>query len=155
MGGVKKLMPPYQKWYRLARATKNKPLKYFYILMLGYTRKKYLSELSFHTSIGPGLYIGHPYCVVINPDCVIGSHVNLSKGVTLGQENRGSRKGVPTIGDHVWIGANSTVVGHIRIGTDVLIAPNSFVNCDVPDHSIVFGNPCIIKHCDYATEGYL
>lgn len=38
---------------------------------------------------------------------------------------------------------------------DVLIAPNTYVNCDIPSHSIVFGNPCIIKHNDRATEGYI
>lgn len=37
----------------------------------------------------------------------------------------------------------------------MLIAPNSYVNCDVPSHSIVYGNPCIIKHRDNATEGYV
>lgn len=153
--GCKKDMPPYQKYYRLARQTKNKLLKYCYIALLRYSRKKYMTELSFNTSIGPGLYIGHPYCIVINPDTVIGKHVNLSKGVTIGQENRGGRKGVPTIGDYVWIGVNSTIVGRIRIGNDVLIAPNSFVNCDIPDHSIVFGNPCVIRHRENATEGYL
>ena len=45
--------------------------------------------------------------------------------------------------------------GTITIGDDVLIAPNSFVNVDVPSHSVVFGNPCIIKHRDWATEGYV
>ena len=43
----------------------------------------------------------------------------------------------------------------VKIGNDVLIAPNTFVNIDIPDHSIVFGNPCIIKHKDNATEGYI
>ena len=51
------------------------------------------------------------------------------------------RKGTPVIGDEVWIGINSTIVGNVKIGNDVLISPNSFVNCDIPDHSIVFGNP--------------
>lgn len=37
----------------------------------------------------------------------------------------------------------------------MLIAPNSFANCDIPSHSVVFGNPCIVKHRDYATEGYI
>ena len=62
---------------------------------------------------------------------------------------------MPVIGDNVWIGINATVVGAIRIGNDVLIAPNAYVNCDVPDHSVVFGNPCIIKHRDNATECYI
>ena len=63
--------------------------------------------------------------------------------------------GTPVIGDKVWIGVNATIVGAIKIGNDVLIARNTYVNCDVPDHSIVFGNPCIIKHRDNATECYI
>lgn len=73
----------------------------------------------------------------------------------IGQSNRGQFKGCPTIGDEVWIGINAAIVGRITIANDVLIAPNSFVNVDVPAHSIVFGNPCIIKHRDCATEGYI
>ena len=75
--------------------------------------------------------------------------------MTIGQENRGRRKGVPVIGNRVWIGVNSTIVGGITIGDDVLIAPNSYVNCDIPAHSVVFGNPCIIKQREKATEGYI
>lgn len=67
----------------------------------------------------------------------------------------GGRKGAPAIGNEVWIGINAAIVGKITIGDDVLIAPNSYVNCDVPSHSIVFGNPCIIKHKENATEGYI
>ncbi len=75
--------------------------------------------------------------------------------MTIGQENRGKRKGAPIIGNSVWIGVNATIVGHITIGDDVLIAPNSYVNCDVPSHSVVFGNPCIVKSKENATEGYV
>ena len=46
-------------------------------------------------------------------------------------------------------------MGKVIIGDDVMIAPNSFVNVDVPSHSVVFGNPCVIKHRDWATEGYV
>ena len=55
----------------------------------------------------------------------------------------------------MWIGAGAVVVGKIMIGDDVLIAPNSFVNCDVPSHSIVLGNPCKIVYRENATEGYI
>lgn len=79
----------------------------------------------------------------------------ISKGVTIGQENRGKRKGTPCIGNNVWIGVNATIVGNVVIGNDVLIAPNTYINCDIPDHSIVFGNPCIVKHADDATKDYI
>ena len=67
----------------------------------------------------------------------------------------GGRQGTPVIGNEVWIGINAAIVGNVTIGDDILIAPNSYVNCDVPSHSIVFGNPCIIKHRENATEGYI
>lgn len=85
----------------------------------------------------------------------IGKHVNLHKGCVIGRENRGKREGVPTIGDRVWIGINAVIIGNIKIGNDVLIAPNAYVNFDVPDHSIVVGNPGTIRHRDNATEKYL
>lgn len=85
----------------------------------------------------------------------IGNNVNLSKGCTLGMENRGNRRGVPVIGNHVFIGINATVVGRITIGDDVFIAPNSFVNFDVPDHSVVVGNPGVIHRKKDATLAYI
>lgn len=62
---------------------------------------------------------------------------------------------MPTIGDEVWIGVNATIIGKVTIGDGVLTVLNTFVNCDIPSHSVVFGNPCIIKHRDNATEGYI
>lgn len=53
------------------------------------------------------------------------------------------------------VGINSTIVGRVRIGNDVMIAPNTFVNFDVPSHSIVIGNPAVIHHKDNATKGYV
>ena len=103
-------------------------------------------EVFGQTKIGYGLYIGHPYGLTINPAAVIGNNCNIHKGLLIGQENRGKRKGTPTIGNDVWIGVNVAIVGKITIGDDVLIAPNTYVNCDVPSHSVVFGNPCVIKH---------
>lgn len=118
-------------------------------------RHFYGLEIYCETQIGKGFYIGHPYGITINPDAIIGENCNVHKGVVIGRENRGKRKGAPVIGNRVWIGINSAIVGNIKIGDDVLIAPCSYVNCNVPSHSIVFGNPCIIKHRDNATEGYI
>ena len=78
--------------------------------------------------IGPGLYMGHVYGITLNPKVKIGKNCNIHKGVTIGQENRGKRKGVPVIGDEVWIGINATIVGNVHIGNDVLIAPGAYIN---------------------------
>jgi len=117
--------------------------------------KKYGLEISINAEIGRGLYLGHPYNITVGGGVRFGDNVNLHKGCTIGRENRGKREGVPSIGDNVAVGINATVIGNIHIGNDVMIAPNSFVNFDVPDHSIVIGNPGVIHHKDDATKGYV
>ncbi|MGY3724748.1 serine O-acetyltransferase [Granulicatella balaenopterae] len=148
-------IPYFQKLYRKTQSANNKFLKMFYKVIFTLAKRKKFIELSADTVIGEGLYFGHAYCITINPNAKLGKNINLHKGVTIGQENRGKRKGAPTIGDEVWIGINSTIVGNVTIGNNVLIAPNTYVNCDIPDNSIVFGNPCIIKRSQNATEDYI
>ncbi|MCQ2428786.1 MAG: serine acetyltransferase [Clostridia bacterium] len=147
-----------RKLYRYLRKcqTAKNPLsrKLYFVLFFIVSRKRGV-EINPTGRIGEGLYLGHVYDITVNAQAVIGKNCNLHKGVTIGQENRGKREGAPTIGDRVWIGVNATVVGRITIGDDVLIAPNSYVNCDVPAHSIVLGNPCVIKHRENATEDYI
>ena len=150
-----KEMPKFQIFMRKGQEAKNLIVKFLYKCLYAFYRNKSFIEIPMDINSGGGLYIGHPYCITINPQVSIGKNCNIHKGVTIGQENRGSRKGVPVVGNEVWIGINATLVGAIHIGNDVLIAPNSYVNCDVPDHSIVLGNPCIIKRKKNATEGYI
>ena len=151
----KKEMPKVQKYLRKYQDTEIRLIKIFYKVLYRYFRKTAHIEMDINTQIKGGLYIGHPYSITINPKVQIGKNCNIHKGVTIGQENRGKREGVPIIGNEVWIGINAVIVGGITIGDDVLIAPNAWVNCDVPDYSIVFGNPCTIKYNAYATEGYI
>jgi serine O-acetyltransferase len=141
--------------YRYAQSVRSKFLKILCKIILRRYRIKYGLEIPIEAQIGKGLYIGHAFNITINPHVVIGDSCNLHKGCLIGQENRGGRRGAPRLGNKVWVGINAVVVGNIVIGDDVLIAPNSYVNCDVPSHSIVYGNPCIIKHRDNATECYI
>ena len=141
--------------YRKAIVTDFKPVKLFYKALFRFWANRRGLEISAINQIGGGIYLGHAYNITINSKARIGFNCNIHKGVVIGQTNRGKNKGAPTIGNEVWIGINAAIVGGITIGDDVLIAPNSFVNVDVPSHSVVFGNPCIIKHRDWATEGYV
>ena len=127
----------------------------FYRLLLKRISLRYGLEIPWSLKVGKGLYLGHAYNITINPNAEIGEWCNIHKGVTIGQQNRGKLKGAPKIGNRVWIGVNATIVGRVVIGDDVLIAPGSFVNRDVPSHSIVIGNPCEIHPKDNATEGYI
>ena len=106
-------------------------------------------------NIGKGLLIGHWGRIVMNGDAKFGDEIMLTHNITIGRDIRGKRAGTPTFGNKVCIRANSTIVGNITIGDDVLIAPNTFVNFDVPSHSVVIGNPATIHHKDKATEGHL
>lgn len=146
-------LPSFQYWYR--KIATLPPFYKLFIAIYKFTQFLYKCDISYKAQIGAGLYIGHPFCITINPKASIGKNCNIHKGVTIGQENRGARKGAPTIGNDVWIGVNSTIVGKITIGDDVLIAPNTYVNRDIPSHSVVFGNPCQIHSREHATEGYI
>lgn len=140
----------YMWWYR--KYCKNpSPLRKYKLFRLS---RKFGLEIR-PKECGKGLYLGHPYNITVGTDVVIGNYCNLYKGCTIGAENRGKRKGSPTLGDYVYVGINTTVIGNIHIGNDVMIAPNAFVNSDVPDHSVVIGNPAVIHHKDNATEGYI
>lgn len=123
--------------------------------MLFRLARKFGLEVSTSAKIGEGLYLGHPYNITIGHGAILGKNVNLNKGCTIGRENRGKRKGIPTIGNNVYIGINATVVGNVNIGDDVMIAPNAFVNFDVPAHSIVVGNPGTVISKENATDEYV
>ena len=116
---------------------------------------KYGFQVPVGTTIGKGLYLGHFGNIIVNENAIIGNNVNISQGVTIGQTNRGSKKGCPKIGNNVWIGANSVIVGNITVGDDVLIAPLSYVNIDIPNNSIVMGNPARIIPKQNATKDYI
>lgn len=141
--------------FRKIQMSENFILKYFYKILLKMLGVVWHFQIPYQVEIGEGFYIGHFGSIVINPNAKLGKNINIHQGVTIGQTNRGERKGVPVIGDEVWIGANATIVGKIKIGRNVLIAPNSYVNFDVPDNSIVIGNPGKIIHKENATECYI
>ena len=138
------------------KGVSKKNLKYkYYASKFKYIKKHTHISISYSTQIGEGFYIGHTGRVIINSAAVLGKNINIATGCTIGQENRGNRKGCPRIGNNVWIGTNSVIAGKIEIGDDVLIAPLTFVNFDVPSHSVVIGNPAKIIPRKNATESYI
>ena len=158
-------MPFYKRWLvyafshhiRFVRCLRKYQKKKSLLLRFRLYRfsRKFGLEISAGAKIGEGLYLGHPYNITVAGGVKIGKNANLHKGCTIGRENRGKRAGVPTLGDCVYVGINSTVVGNITVGDDVFIAPGAFVNFDVPSHSVVVGNPGVIHPKDNATENYI
>jgi serine O-acetyltransferase len=123
-------------------------------LMLRKACYRYGIDIPHGTYIGDGLYISHSGGIVVNVDARIGRNCNLSQGVTIGQGNRGRNKGAATIGDGVYFGPGSKVVGAVTIGNNVAIGANCVVSKDVPDNSVVVGIPGRVISNDGA-QGYI
>lgn len=134
--------------------SKYNPIGFVLRLYFHHLKVRFGFQIPFASKIGPGLFLGHFGNIVVNQGVVVGRDCNIAQGVTLGYVSRGSRKGCPTIGDRVWIGANAVVVGNIHVGDDVLIAPLTFVNTDIPAGSVVAGNPAKIIS-DKGSQGYI
>ncbi|MBQ1894687.1 MAG: serine acetyltransferase [Clostridiales bacterium] len=141
----------YDGWRRVLNTAKFKVANWY----LDKLSRKYHIQIPYDTNIGKGFYLAHFGRVIIHPKSVIGYNCNVSTGVVIGTQFRGKRKGSPRIGNFVWIGANAVIVGNINIGNNVLIAPGAYVNFDVPDGSIVIGNPGLIRRAPGATLSYI
>lgn len=101
--------------------------------------------------IHPGARIGDHFCIdhgtgiVIGETCIIGSHVMLYQGVTLGAKSftRGDDGMLlnvprhPIIEDNVTIYSNTSVLGRITIGHDTVIGGNVWLTHSVPPHSVI------------------
>jgi len=108
--------------------------------------------------IHPGATIGHHFTidhgtgVVIGATCIIGNHVKLYQGVTLGaksfpmDDNGHPIKGIPRhpiLEDNVIVYANSTILGRITIGHNAIIGGNIWVTEDVEPETKILQN----KYC--------
>jgi len=101
-----------------------------------------LTGIDIHPAAQIGEYftIDHGTGVVIGATCIIGNHVQLYQGVTLGaknfplDENGNPIKGIPRhpiVEDDVIIYSNATLLGRITIGKGAVIGANVWVTHDV------------------------
>lgn len=148
------LMPnPGLKFLTIFRLTqhyrrKNRFLFYFYFLWLRRLKYKYGLDISYRTKIGKGCYIGHFGGIVIHGDTVIGENCNVSQGVTIGVSNYGVKIGVPTIGNHVFIGPSAAIFGNISIGNNVTIGANTVVTENIGYGKTIFPSKMTILDKD-------
>ena len=93
--------------------------------------------------IGEYFAIDHGTGVVIGETCIIGNHVTLYQGVTLGAKSfkydeNGNILNVPRhpiIEDHVTVYSNASILGRITIGHHSVIGGNIWVTNNVPPYS--------------------
>lgn len=94
-------------------------------------------------NIGEGLFLEHPHGSYLNA-VMIGKNFTCLHNVTIGK-NHG---GLPTIGDNVFCGCGSCILGPITVGNNVKIGANAVVVKDIPDNCVVVGNPGVIVKRD-------
>ena len=93
--------------------------------------------------IGAYFAIDHGTGVVIGATSIIGKHVTLYQGVTLGAKNfRYDECGRPidqprhpVLEDNVTVYSNTSILGRVRIGHDTIVGGNVWLTHDVPPHS--------------------
>ncbi len=97
--------------------------------------------------IGPHFFIDHGTGVVIGETTVIGKHVKIYQGVTLGaksfpKDEQGrvvkGHKRHPNIEDDVTIYAGATILGDVTIGKGSVIGGNVWLLDSVPPHTMVY-----------------
>lgn len=99
-------------------------------------------------TIGKYFSIDHGTGVVIGETAIIGDHVQLYQGVTLGAKSfkfdeNGNPINVPRhpiIEDHVVIYSNTSVLGRVTIGHNSIIGGNVWLTQDLPPYSKFFQN---------------
>ena len=110
-------------------------------------------------TIGEYFAIDHGTGVVIGETSIIGHHVTLYQGVTLGAKSfkydeQGNMLNVPRhpiIEDYVTIYSNASVLGRITIGHHSTIGGNIWLTHDIPPHSRILQS----KAVDVSYEGGL
>ncbi|MGG7549531.1 serine O-acetyltransferase EpsC [Chryseobacterium arthrosphaerae] len=93
--------------------------------------------------IGESFFIDHGTGIVIGETTVIGNHVKIYQGVTLGALNvskeKANQKRHPNIEDHVIIYSGATILGgNTTIGRESVIGGNVWITQDVPPNSLVY-----------------
>ncbi len=112
--------------------------------------------------IEDGAYIGHFTRITAVGEVVIGEEAMVADRVYISDTNhiyddvtqpikrQGLRDGRRVeIGPGAWIGIGAVVVGNLRIGENAIVGANAVVREDVPDRTVVAGNPArIVRHHD-------
>ena len=93
--------------------------------------------------IGEYLYIDHGTGLVIGETAVIGNHVKLYQGITLGalsvEKHMAGSKRHPTVEDYVIIYSGATILGgETVIGSNSIIGGNVWLTKSVPSDSVVY-----------------
>ena len=97
--------------------------------------------ISVKADIGKGFVIHNFSCIFIGA-IKMGENCTVNQGVTIGNIRGSAHR--PIIGNNVYFGAGSKVLGAVTVGDNVIIGANSLVITSVPDNCTVIGVPARI-----------
>ena len=100
-----------------------------------------LIEIHPGAEMGHGILIDHGCGVVIGETCIIGDHVTLYQGVTLGATGKTTGNRHPILQNNTVIGAGAKIIGRITIGHDARIGAGSVIIRDVPPYTTMVPAP--------------
>jgi serine O-acetyltransferase len=134
--------------YRLQKVVRNRRRRWVWApVQLGLRVVNYflvmVTQIRIHpeAEIGPGLLLPHVGPIRVWDETKIGADCVILHLCTIGA---GPHPGGATIGDHVFIGCNSTIIGAVTIGDRATISANSLVISDVPTGTTALGVPARI-----------
>ncbi len=110
------------------------------------SRSSQVFQVDIHPAarIGRGIMLDHATGFVVGETAVIGDHVSILQGVTLGGTGKSEEDRHPKIGNGVLIGAGAIVLGNIKVGECARIGAGSVVVKEVPPRVTVAGVPARI-----------
>ena len=132
--------------YRIANFYARHRIKLLPNIVKYKTMRKFGCEISPYATIGEGFKIVHSVGIVIGHQVIAGENLELFQNVTIGSKRKvKDGREMPIIGDNVTIYAGACVVGAIKIGNNVKIGANTYVDFDVPDGAFVHGEKGIME----------
>jgi serine O-acetyltransferase len=146
--------------YRMAHVLYKLDVPYIPRMLTEYAHQKTGIDIHPGAQIGSYFCIDHGTGIVIGQTTVIGNHVKLYQGVTLGavsvEKALANVKRHPTIGDYVVIYANATILGgEVVVGEHSVIGGNVWLTESVPAYSKVYHKSQIKVSGQKAVEQYL
>jgi serine O-acetyltransferase len=129
--------------YRIAHAMQRLNVEGIPRIITEYAHSKTGIDIHPGAKIGDHFFIDHGTGVVVGETCVIGSHVKIYQGVTLGalsvEKGDASKKRHPTIADRVVIYAGATILGgDTVVGHDSIVGGNVWLTRSVPPFSKIY-----------------
>jgi serine O-acetyltransferase len=131
----------YGQWARRRNLVVRLVADPLYVVLSFFIKLAWGIRLPRSARIGRGLYIGHFGGVHISGAAQIGINCNISQEVTIGVGGSGDQRGVPVIGDNVYMAPGARLFGAIRIGNNVKIGANAVIYKDLPDNAVAVLSP--------------